>query len=242
MAGDPSEAVREAFASLSRMVLRVESSREATMTQIAAVACGLIEGCDLVSLTLVERQRPETAGATHPEALDLDHAQYGAGSGPCLTAINEERTIRVPSLPDTARQWGEPLAAAAVRLGVHSSLSTPLVVDGSCFGGLNLYGRPANAFSRVDEEVVQSFAREAAVVAANARNYWTMVDTTRQLESALESRAVIEQAKGILMARQGCSSDEAFDILRRASQRSNRKLRQIAQDLVEGKLSTEGGS
>src|SRR5205085_7455340 len=158
-----------------------------------------------------------------------------------LDAITNLRIVRVPSLPGSAAEWGERVAAAAVEAGVGSSLSAPLVVDGRALGGLNVYSARLNAFDATAEDTLRAFADRAAAVAANARDYWAMVETTRQLETALESRAVIEQAKGMLMARQGCSPDEAFDILRRASQRNNRKLRDIASDIVTGSTVQHGG-
>jgi GAF domain-containing protein len=234
MPGDPSAATQDTYDALSRMVVSVESTRDATMAKIAELGCGLLEACDFVSLTLIERGRPETAGATHDDAVALDEAQYDARSGPCLTAIRDQRVVRVRSLPGAKATWGEKVGQAAERLSIGSSLSAPLVVDGSCFGGLNLYSRALDAFSVADEVALSAFAEQAAAVAANARDYWAMAEATRQLESALESRAVIEQAKGVLMARQGCSPDEAFDFLRRASQRKNRKLRSIAEEIVAG--------
>jgi len=77
------------------------------------------------------------------------------------------------------------------------------------------------------------FALQASVVLANAQAFWAAQHLAEQLENALTSRAVIEQAKGVLLARTGCSLDEAFDLLRAASQNQNRKLRDVAADVVK---------
>ncbi|MGI8683759.1 MAG: ANTAR domain-containing protein [Acidimicrobiales bacterium] len=99
-------------------------------------------------------------------------------------------------------------------------------------GGLNLYGGEAGSFDEADERLATLFASYAAAVIANVAAYASAHELAEHLQKAMESRGVIEQAKGVLMARQHCSPDEAFDILRRASHRENRKLRDIAVDLV----------
>ncbi len=124
------------------------------------------------------------------------------------------------------------LAEAAPRHGVRSSLSAPLTLEDQTFGALNLYGGTEEAFREDDEHVAALVASYAAVVAANARAYWSARETAEHLARAMESRAEIEQAKGILMAQARVSADEAFDLLRRASQRENRRLRNIASEIV----------
>jgi GAF domain-containing protein len=239
MAGDPS-GLEGTLEALARIVVSVESSREASMAKIAELGCGLLESCDFASVTLMERDRPRTASASDDDATGMDEAQYEGRSGPCLAAIHDQRVVRTDSLAGEQSRWGELVAAAAVKRNVGSSLSAPLIVDGSCLGGLNLYSRAVGAFSSADEQTIAAFAHQAAIVAANARDYWNLAETTHQLESALQSRAIIEQAKGVLIARQGCSPDEAFDVLRRASQRNNRKLREIAEEIVTEAASRRG--
>jgi GAF domain-containing protein len=117
--------------------------------------------------------------------------------------------------------------------GVRAVLAVPLTVvgDGSV-GGLNLYGTGA-PFDDGDHRLAEAFAAQASVVVSNAIAYWRAFEQTRSLTAAMESRAVIEQAKGILMSAQRCTPDEAFDLLRRASQRENRKLRELATEIVQ---------
>ena len=105
--------------------------------------------------------------------------------------------------------------------------------DAAYAGGLNIYAATEAAFSEHDEQVAGAFVVQASVIVANARAYWASFEMTRHLTTAMASRAVIEQAKGILMANHGVSSDEAFDRLRRQSQTENRKLRDIAADIVD---------
>jgi AmiR/NasT family two-component response regulator len=75
-------------------------------------------------------------------------------------------------------------------------------------------------------------AAAASIVLANASAYWAALELSEQLNDAMRSRAVIEQAKGVIMATAGCNADAAFDLLREQSQSENRKLRDIAQDIV----------
>ena len=112
-------------------------------------------------------------------------------------------------------------------------MSMPLDLSGESVGGLNVYGREPGAFSEQDELLAKGFAVQASVVISNAQAYWAASELTRNLTVAMESRAVIEQAKGILIARHGLGDDEAFDLLRQQSQTENRKLRDVATEIVD---------
>ena len=114
-----------------------------------------------------------------------------------------------------------------------STMSLPLVAHDQGLGALNLYSRTAGAFSDDDEQLGLVLAEQASVAVANAEVYWRTKELTDELEQALQSRDVIGQAKGILMAREGFNADQAFDVLRRASQRSNLKLREVAEEIVQ---------
>jgi hypothetical protein len=100
-------------------------------------------------------------------------------------------------------------------------------------GGLNIYGEPEGAFSVDDERLATGFAAQASAIVSNVQAYWSAFEMTRHLTRAMESCAVIEQAKGVLIARHGLGDDESFDMLRGRSQAENRKLRDIAAELVE---------
>ena len=114
-----------------------------------------------------------------------------------------------------------------------STLSLPLVVAGDGLGALNIYSRQPGAFSDAGQAVGAAFASYAAVALANARVYWRTQRLAGQLQEALSTRGVIEQAKGILIAEQGCTADEAFRLLVRASQRRHEKLHDVAAGIVE---------
>ena len=117
--------------------------------------------------------------------------------------------------------------------GPADRLSAPLEASGVQLGTITLYARHPGAFTEVDATVVPAVAAQAAVVLANARAYWDLHEVASGLQAAMQSRAVIEQAKGKIMAIEGCTPDEAFTLLARASQRDNVKLRELARRIVQ---------
>ena len=116
---------------------------------------------------------------------------------------------------------------------MRSTLSLPLLVGEGSVGALNFYSTKEDGFSDEDRRNSATFALQAAVVLANAQAYWDARTLNEHLAEAMRSRATIEQAKGILMAQSNVGPDAAFELLRSASQRENRKLRDIAQELVD---------
>jgi GAF domain-containing protein len=144
------------------------------------------------------------------------------------TRTGQEITVVIPSSvwPHFSEQAGQ--------AGVQSVWSLPLNLRDRTTGALNLYSTTRRSWDDPAAGAARGLARQAAVVLANATTLMTVQLRNQQLQQAVESRDLIGQAKGILMARQSISADEAFDILRRASQRANWKLRDIAADLVAG--------
>ena len=130
-----------------------------------------------------------------------------------------------------ANGWA-PLAELLAEHGFDHVLAIPLVADDGIVGAVNVYA--ADAPDDRDRHVLDLLAAQASAAIANARVFESTAQLADQLSTALESRAVIEQAKGVLMALQHCDEDQAFDILRRASQRSNKKLRDVAAELIAG--------
>lgn len=208
-----------------------EVSFDSTLQQVVDLACAGVSGCSMAGITLLERSGPTTAVATSHTAATVDAIQYRINSGPCLDAYRRQVINRVDST-DTDERWPE-FCHGAAEAGVHAILSLPLIVNSDGIGCLNLYSEAEAGFDERDERSGIVFATHASVTLANARAYWRTDELRRNLEEALESRGVIDQAKGILMAREGCNADDAFDILRRASQRANRKVRDLAQEIVD---------
>ena len=132
-------------------------------------------------------------------------------------------------------------AVACLEHGVQSTLSLPMIRGKVAVGAMNLYAHVADGFSDDDEALGMDLAGAAGSVLSNVSAYWTAFDLSQNLNEAMKTRAVIEQAKGMIMARSpGITPDEAFDLLRKASQRENVKLRLIAQRIVERRPPTSG--
>jgi GAF domain-containing protein len=188
-----------------------------------------IPACVAASITLVDRGRPTTPVSTNQMGFDADQAQYESREGPCLSAIETEAIVSMPSIAKHAH-WPK-FRDAALGHGLRSSLSLPLMAGEAVIGALNLYADAEGAFAD-SGTVAEQFAAQAAITLANAQAFGRADALAKNLEAALEHRDVIGQAKGILMGAAARTSDEAFDILRRASQRSNRKLYDVAEEIV----------
>jgi GAF domain-containing protein len=207
-----------------------EQPLEALLQRVVDLAVAAVPGCAGAGVTLMDGDRPSTAAHSDERVLAVDRQQYEAGDGPCLDAIRHRVLHRVDL--DAAQQRWPDFAEPARALGVRSFLAAPLVAGGRAVGSLNLYGTAAHAFDPPDDVLVQLFCGQASVALANARLYSRATALNAQLEQALSSRAVIEQAKGVLMARHGTGPDEAFQQLRSWSQQRNRKLRDVAAEVV----------
>lgn len=165
-----------------------------------------------------------TPAATDKVPRQVDAIQYESSEGPCLDAIREHDVFQTGDLLLEDR-WPNFSRRAAEETGVASMLSYRLFIEEDTMGALNLYSRHKAAFDAEDRAVGSIFAAHAAVALSAAKQQ-------DQLEQAIETRDVIGQAKGILMARQHISADEAFDMLRQALQRLNIKLRDLAEQVA----------
>ena len=220
------------FDALWQTVISDDANLQGALRRVAETGCRLLTNCTSASVTLIDQGRAVTVGSTNDTAQALDDAQYAAGNGPCLTAAREVRFVRVDDIAADER-W--PMYSASARAnGIGSSLSVPLVLAGEdTFGGFNIYGKLVGGFSDDDEQLCQAFAAQASIVVSNAHSYWSVFELSENLSKAMETRAVIEQAKGVLMSTHRIDADAAFEVLRERSQASNRKLRDVAADVVD---------
>jgi GAF domain-containing protein len=201
------------------------------LTDIVQVAEREIPGADSVSITLLRGEHPFTAAYSGELSLHADEMQYERGYGPCMEAGRGGVVLRVDDMR-TERRWPD-YAAQVLQQGVRSSLSIPLPFQGALIGALNAYSTKPAAFATPEAlEAALAVADTIAVTIANAHAHARLADEAINLRRAMESRAVIEQAKGVLMAQRRVDADQAFEILRQASQRYNRKLREIAEGIV----------
>lgn len=232
----------EALKALSRFLV-AESSMGDTLLRVSEITTDAMPAAEMAGIAMLgEDGRPTTGVFTDQQAPEIDSAQYESGKGPCLDAWRQGRVVRLDDMADASDRYPE-FAKAARNHGVESSLSLPLLAGGQGMGALNMYSRVRGGFSPGDEAIGTDLAAAAAIVLANASAYWGAAQLNEQLTEAMRSRAVIEQAKGILMARSPeITPDGAFDMLRRASQRENVKLRDIAQRIVDRKSAPAGAA
>jgi GAF domain-containing protein len=221
----------EALERLSRLSLR-ELSMESLLQTVAELARSAMEGDTEASVTLIVKDRPTTVASTGQLALDLDETQYERDQGPCLHAARSGELIEIADTRTDTR-WPEYTSRAAEQ-GNLSSLSVPLQIDEfeQVSGALNIYAKESGAFDEGSRSVAQAFGPYAAVAAGNLYAYQNARDMADNLQAALESRAVIDQAKGVLMERYKLSAEQAFQVLAQASMNANRKVRDIADHLV----------
>ena len=201
---------------------------EVMQTQVLELAVDAIQGVDEASITMVTEGTPSTPSYVGDRALALDQVQYDEGDGPCLAAIRHRGVDRVTLAEDG--RWPR-FCAAGRELGIAAALSAPLIEGETAKGALNLYSTAG--FGEDAAEMASLFADQLGVAVVNASLYVRSAEVAEQLRAAMESRAVIEQAKGIIMQVLRCGPDEAFEILRQQSQHENHKLREIAWELVD---------
>ncbi|MFG1815498.1 GAF and ANTAR domain-containing protein [Kribbella sp. NPDC049174] len=180
--------------------------------------------CSHAGVALVVRGRPEVPAATDPMVAEIYQWQMACGVGPLVEAMRGDATLLVRDTA-TERRWPE-WAAKVLSLGVRSVLDVPLSTAAGTVGILGLYNVEPDAFSADDEAIAHILARHASVAVATARNEESMAQ-------AVDARKLVGQAMGILMERHGLDGDRAFAILKRYSQDTNTKLRDVAQELID---------
>jgi GAF domain-containing protein len=219
-----------AFDELGRMSF-ADHSLETVLQKVTDLAARVLPGEPATSVTIVDGGRATTVAASDPLARQLDQVQYAQGSGPCLQAAT---TGALVELLDTATEtrWA-PFPQVAAQRDCTGVLSFPLPPQELIRGGLNVYARTAQPLDERTRRVAARFAAYAVVPVSNMYLYESAVERAQHLRTALDSRAVIDQAKGILMERSKLSADQAFSELARLSMRSNTRVRDIAEHFVQ---------
>jgi GAF domain-containing protein len=224
-----SAAVPSAYGQL--MNLLVESpDLDAFLDSMVRLTAETITPAAACGITVCRDGQPFTAAATTALAGKVDEIQYGADEGPCLDALRHGTVVQVDDLTQDRRWAG--YRPHAVAQGVVSSLSLPLIVDGETVAAMNLYATRPAAFDGPQRERAEAFAAQCTNALAVTLRHASQAKVHQQLIEAMNSRSIIDQAIGILMAQQRCTASDAFDLLRQASQHRNRKLRDIAADII----------
>jgi GAF domain-containing protein len=207
-----------------------EHSLDSLLQHVVEAAANLLSTPPLASMTVLRQGQPATVAATDTVAVELDEAQYRTGEGPCIEAVTTGRAVQVPDARTDPRWDG--FGHLAAERGYRGILSVPLPAREPLPGGLNLYA----PLSRPDDErrwrLLEQFSGSVVVPVSNLYLYQGALQRIRHLEVALDSRGVIDQAKGILMERFRLTADQAFQALARISMESNVRVREVAERFV----------
>jgi GAF domain-containing protein len=224
------------FANAARELASVQGSDE-TLAKIADLA-PVVTGCPWAAIARATDHTPTVAATNDPVADRIAALQAEAGGGPSLEALEQQTVVHVLDLAAEHR-WPEHVRALREQTPVRSLLALCIRLDDEPLGVLTLYSDQPDAFSPQLAEVVQVYADHAAIALDRARSD----SKAENLQIALESSREIGIALGILVERYKITSEQAFDMMRVASQHSHRKLRTIAADLVHtGEFRTETGA
>jgi len=206
--------------------LIVSGDVDQLLFQISAMATEALDWCDHAGVTVAMDRRITTPKLNDQVASLMDDLQVEYDEGPCLDAVRTGEPVTVVPDLEYETRWPDFAKEAWERTAIRSVVSERLAVSNRTLGALNLYSRKPHAFTAADQSTVWLFTSYAALALYAAKN-------EKELRQALQTRDVIGQAKGILMARLGVDDDAAFDILRQTSMNLNQRLREVASDVVE---------
>jgi GAF domain-containing protein len=217
------------LADLAGVLANEEGLGQVLQRSVDQVASG-VPGADMVSVSVLRGDVAETVAASNAAVWAVDEDQYAAGDGPCLEAARTREVVRT-GVSGAERRWPQ-FARSARRAGVESYLSCPLIIGEEFAGSLNLYSEQPHGFADFDVALLRLYVTAACAAIDNARRYARARQLAGQLSQALDSRAVIDQAIGVLIAQTGITADRAFAELSRRSQNTNVKLREVAAQLI----------
>lgn len=226
MPHDRHDSIALQFAELIRgLDRRTDTDADAVMRELTTSAARALPGASSAGITVATRAGEViTLAATQPEAEKVDDIQSRNGEGPCLEAAWEQHMMRIDDMAQE-RRWPGFARDALDNTSVRSVLSFQLFKNRNDMGALNFYADRPFAFDETSVEM-------GLMVATHTALAWNMLQREEQFRSALASRDIIGQAKGILMERFNVDAVAAFELLKRLSQDSNRPLATIAEQLV----------
>lgn len=205
-------------------------SLESFLGELAGLAADEVDRELSCGISIRLADRPMSVASSDALAEELDDAQYSAGEGPGLDAIDTRRPVEMPDI-DAGERW--PIWRARARAnGVRKAFAVPLTAVDTTLGALNTYSTSPEPFTEADRDAAEKFADKAAHALAVATRLSESAEVARVLETALTARGTIDQATGILMARERCTPDEALELLKTSAQRQGVRVLDIAENLV----------
>ena len=223
---DVEQQLAETFAEISRILL-AEPDVKRTLDKMCQLLVETVDGCDHAVVTVVRNQILDSPASNDDVGPAVDAIQLEVDEGPCLEAIRGHYTVVTDDLSSEPR-WPRFSRRVVESTGVRSMLAFRLSVADDTLGSLNLYSKYPSAFTEESIAVGTIFAAHASVALRAAQ---TKEDLAR-LREAVEARALVAQALGILMGRQGISSQAAMQILHRGAERLEIELRELARRVI----------
>ena len=226
--------VQTDLAGLQDALLRTDSV-EQFLHELAVLAARTVGEDEAMSCGLALRQRgrpgSDATACSDPLASEADRVQYQSGDGPALHALRRARPVNIRDTAAAGNHWPG-FCRQAESLGIRSCYAVPLVSEREHVGALVLYARRPGAFGPAETARAEKFAGHAAGALTLSLRMASCADQNDQLRSSIVSRAVIDQALGVIMATERCPQDKAFALLRSVSQNTNVKIRDLAATIV----------
>jgi GAF domain-containing protein len=222
------ELPRETVEKLSRVtkLLKTQRTLPAQLEAVVAIVKRTVPSCDAAGIVLLVDGQPTSVAVTDRLTVEIDLVQYDTGEGPCLAAMNDGEVVRINILERDSRFTR--FAPGALDRGLNSVLSTPLTANGQSVGALNMYSTTTNAFDGRTEDAIRPMAEYAGEAIGTSPLYAYSLDMVDGLVEDLESRALIDQAVGVLMATEEHKSGDALARLRDLALRSGESMRTVA--------------
>jgi transcriptional regulator with GAF, ATPase, and Fis domain len=224
----------ESIAQLQNILVGAEDGLEflSGLSGLAAAAVSEAAG-DAVecAVTVKVRRRPSTAAGSSARAIELDRIEQAIGDGPCMRALREMSPVIIDDV-DSDSRWPE-LARRFAESGIHSSLGVPLEINSEASAALNFFASRPGAFTANVYDKAIGFGAAAHSTLHLSVRIKTAENRAEDLEAAMQNRTAINLACGVIMAQNRCSQAEAMEILTKVSSNRNRKLRDVATELIE---------
>lgn len=215
-------------------LLNQDEVEDDTLRRLTGLGIELVPGGTAAAVTIAAGRGGLTFAASDPRVGELHDHQFGDGQGPVVETLRHNEPRRIDDTA-TERRWPG-FCRAASAAGFRSLLALPLCTDRHPAGTVVLYGPEADAFQGAAHDIALLFAAQGGAAVWNDRLYRSCRSMVDKLHAQLESRAVIEQAKGVVHADLGVSPAEAFHLLSRYSQNTNQRVRKVSADVVHGRL------
>lgn len=191
-----------------------------------------VVGATAAGVALLDGQALRFVTATNELGAQAEQLQEQLQSGPCMASIHENRPVPIADLAEHHDRWPQ-YAPKVQGVGLRAVLGLPLVIDQRQVGSLDIYSAEPREWDDEDIEAAMALADIGASYVLNASQHEQSQRTTEQLQTALDTRVIIEQAKGVLSERVGISTDAAFERIRASARRQSLKVAELCRRVID---------